>query len=273
MRDRRVVAVVGTGVSLAASNGDEHASWGGLLKSGLDWCKDLPDNRLDDNLFEGLSKALDNPEPSMQTLLVVATAVETILRTAPSDEFGRWLRDTVGKIQVIRNDEITAIRDLDIPILTTNYDSILECGLNRERATWQQYERAVSVLSHNSDDILHLHGYWKDPRSVVLGAASYQNVADDTTSQEIKMAISGSCSFLFIGCGADGLSDPDLAPFFQWMATAWRGCGRRHFRLCTNDENIRTIRQIENLPYGNHDDLAGFLRNLAPKRTTTSGGS
>ena len=202
--------------------------------------------------------------------MIVATAIEIILKATKSAEFYRWLRNTVGKladeIKISRFEEIKAIGALGIPIATTNYDTILERGLGRDSVSWQDIEQAVSVLDGSSDyDILHLHGFWKRPQTVVLGAASYQRVADDFTSTAIKQAVSGSCSFLFIGCGADGLSDPDFAPFFQWTATAWRGAGRRHFRLCLKAEVAEEDQQIVDISYGErHDCLAGFLDSITP---------
>src|SRR5271166_4968358 len=90
----QVVAIVGAGVSIGATNGNPLASWTGLLEDGVNRCCEvaLPRSRTDWKeiaLREVHSNDLDD-------LLSVATKVETELGAPDGGEYGRWLRETVG---------------------------------------------------------------------------------------------------------------------------------------------------------------------------------
>ena len=53
-------------------------------------------------------------------------------------EYGRWLRETVGALRIECSDVITALKDLDVPIATTNYDSLIEQVTGLQSVSWRQ---------------------------------------------------------------------------------------------------------------------------------------
>jgi hypothetical protein len=72
---RQVVAIIGAGVSMGATNGDKLASWTGLLENGVDRCCDVVRPRLDDNWRQlVLSKIRSD---YADNLLAAATEVST----------------------------------------------------------------------------------------------------------------------------------------------------------------------------------------------------
>jgi hypothetical protein len=68
----QVVAVVGAGVSLAATGGAEAAGWGGLLRLGIDRCADVAQPRLASGWADRQRSALDG---DLADLLSVAEQV------------------------------------------------------------------------------------------------------------------------------------------------------------------------------------------------------
>ena len=57
--------------------------------------------------------------------------------------------------------------------------------------------------------ILHLHGEYRRPESVVLGLASYQKVKDDPHAKAILQCFTLAKTLLFVGCD-DTVLDPNF---------------------------------------------------------------
>ncbi len=166
---------------------------------------------------------------------------------------------------------IEALRDLEIPIATTNYDSLIENVTGDEPVTWRDDARMVRVLRRDEAGILHLHGHWEDPDSVVLGMRSYEDVLGAARAQFLQQAITAFNSLLFVGCG-EGLKDPNFGALRRWLVQ-FAGWEYRHFRLALQSEaravaaEHEASERIAVIAYGTkHDDLAPFLRRLRPAR-------
>ncbi len=71
-----------------------------------------------------------------------------------------------------------ALLTLEIPIVTTNYDLLIEEVSNKELSgiTWKEKHKVSHLLRDGDKSVLHLHGKWDDPDSVILGIRSYQKV-------------------------------------------------------------------------------------------------
>lgn len=120
----KVLVVVGTGVSLASTNGERLASWKGLINNGIEHCAELG---LRDATWVTSQKEL--LEGDLDDLLGVAEQVSSRLGWRPTDPCGgdwsSWLRRTVGGLRAMNPQLIEAIRDLGAPIATLNYDNLL----------------------------------------------------------------------------------------------------------------------------------------------------
>lgn len=279
-RPDRVVFVVGTGVVLGAVRGapcEPYASWVGLIRSGLERAHalgKLPADELDDNV-----KKLGHTR--LGALLETASAVEELLGAPKHGEFRRWLKETVGTFEAnVRDgsvlDALAAHQRRKALLATTNYDLLLEQVTGLEAVTWRDIADVDGVLrGTDKPRILHLHGAWRWPDSVVLGIKSYADVARDSYAQTVLTALRTDRTFVFVGCGA-GLRDPNLGAFLKWTAEVFNGSEARHFRLC-RDSEVEAVRaehpdgqRIFPLPYGpNHGDLAPFLRSLLPPGTAS----
>ncbi|WAS96399.1 SIR2 family NAD-dependent protein deacylase [Nannocystis punicea] len=274
-RPDRVVFVVGTGVALGAVRGspsEAMASWDGLIRSGLERAHALgkfPAEELAD-----YKKQLDHTRHG--ALIHVASVVEDTLGAPDQGEFRRWLRETVGTfVSNLRDrsvlDAIADHQKRGVLLATTNYDLLLEHVTGLSEVTWRDLPGIDRTLRERDDpQVIHLHGAWRRPESVVLGIKSYEDVCRDPYAQRLLAALRTDRTFVFIGCGA-GLTDPNLGAFLKWTATVFAGSEARHYRLC-RDSEVEAVRgehpdgqRIFPLSYGpKHADLAPFLLSLLP---------
>lgn len=265
----RVLIVVGSGVSIQAS-GDLRASWDGLIRAGIS--HGTGTDRLTDEEAERLLRQLDEHDPARR--LEVAERVTEALGGAGGGEFRLWLSRSIGELEPRDCTLIDAIHDLGDRIATTNYDDLLSRGREHVRDIDWTDGAAVSAFVHGDrNDILHLHGYYDRPESVILGVRSYEALQNSERAQAIQRAISTRDTLLFIGCG-DGLSDPNFGPLLEWIDRLFGSSGYRHYCLCLASER-ETLRQrlprscLALISYGeSYDDLTPFLRKTLVDRRT-----
>ncbi len=282
LRDRpsSAVFVIGTGVPLGALRGTScqtFATWDGLLRSGLHRAREL--GKLTDNEAADYERQLGHSRAG--ALLGVAAVVEQELGAPNGGEFRRWLRETVGTFEhclVDRSvlDALAEHQRRGALLATTNYDLLLEDVTRLPSVTWRDPAGVERALRGEEPQILHLHGAWRWPESIVLGHRSYEDVARDQHAQTVLASLRAERTFIFVGCGA-GLRDPNLGAFLRWTASVFSRSEYRHFRLCLESEVEELRREhvdeqrIFPLPYGAaHGDLAPFLRSLLPGEATTN---
>lgn len=265
----RAIAIVGAGVSVGSSRGHELASWAGLLKNGIARCVEcgypVPPAKWD--VWQ--RAAIDDGD--ILDWLGVAEQVERRLRA--NNEYPRWVRETVGSLRAGDREVLEAIRDLGIPIATTNYDDLLEEVTGLEPVTLRDPNRALRVLRKEEPGILHLHGHWGTPESLVLGIVSYENHIGNSRVAALQHALLDYNTVVFVGFGA-GLGDPNFEKLREWLRV--QGHEHRHYRLCLDQEldapHVRTQQgdRIFPIAFGpTHAHLAPFLRSLRP--TTSIG--
>lgn len=194
---RRAVVVVGSEFSAGATNGAPTASWLGLLHDGIARCERLWPARASEwsQLRKDL-RALD-----MRTPLSVASALSRTFSSAP-EELARWLQESVGTLKNVHaHRQLRAIRDLKIPVLTTNYDSLLEHD-EMSPLTWRQAGDFADVVAGRRASVVHLCGHWSEPGSVLLGVSSYERDFGSERVQEMLGAFADVRAALFVACGA-----------------------------------------------------------------------
>jgi tetratricopeptide (TPR) repeat protein len=268
----RGLVVVGSGVAQAATADSaiaSLASWDGLLRHGLDHCVRF--TRKDDDWAARLRTRLD-PPAAAGALLDVAGEICAALAAPGLGELGRWLAETVGSFRAVHRDELEALRDLGLPLATTNYDDLLEEVTGLPAATWQDTWVIEDLVRGKSPRaILHLHGHWQRPDSVVLDSPTYARAAPIV--QALLRALRLGHTLLFVGCG-EGLADPSWSTLRSWSQEILAGSRYRHFRLCRTGELADLERQhplderLFPVAYGpSFGDLAPFLSQLRAATT------
>lgn len=272
----RVTCIVGAGVSIAASLDPERkpnvASWVGLLEDGIDRCaataQGLPPSwprRMRDMLELG-------SEGDADALLSVAEQITGKLGGSSGGELRRWIRETVGALRLRHADVPLALGDLGVPLVTTNYDGLLEDATHLRALDWQDTADVERVLRGEDRAVIHLHGYWRRPENLILGIRSYEEIVRHPHAQAVLRALRMTKTLLFIGFGA-GMDDPNFGALRRWTREVFAGSEVRHYRLALAGE--RDAVQAQHTPeervfvlsYGDkHSDLAPFLRSLAPEK-------
>jgi len=261
----RVVVVGGSGVAAAATRGHKLSSWSGLIASGLEHASQLLGVR--QAQLNDARLPLDAGDSG--ALILAAELMTEALGGREGAEYARWLRETVGSLELEDPSVPEALVALGVPIATTNYDGLIERASGWERVTWLDGGGAMQWgLQGGEQAVVHLHGHWRVPHSVILGVRSYEELAKSGPAQGLQRAMATMNSLLFVGVG-DGASDPNFGPLRKWLAATFPDSQYRHYRLCLNSEvealsAEHSPERIFPVGYGDsHGDLAGFLGELA----------
>ncbi|WP_035601764.1 SIR2 family protein [Haloferula sp. BvORR071] len=277
---RLVVTVTGTGVSVTACQdqaveGLQVSRWTGLILHGIKHCREI--GAASEEVAKQLQSRLAVGD--VTSLITVAEQITQILKGRSPGVFRGWLKDTIGALRS-SNGEIIEILDRIPGILATlNYDSLIEQATGRRSITWRNAEGTANLLRGDlPPSVLHLHGLWEEPDSVVLGISSYEAVKGDAHIQAVLRHFAVSKTLLFVGCGAT-FSDPNFSSLLEWAGAALHDVTPRHFLLCRSSEleklqqDLKIAPWLQLLPYGEqHSDLVPFLKKLI-EGTTIVGAS
>ena len=162
---RQVVLVIGSGVSMATTR--RSPTWRKLIESGIEQCRLLGATS---EWCDIATRQVQSDQPDM--LLSAAELVQNKLSKDGGGEFARWLREAFEELQVEDNSVINSLHALNLPIVTTNYDDLIEKATSLKQATWRDKGKVSRIIRGESRHVLHLHGYWDEPESVVLGIRS-----------------------------------------------------------------------------------------------------
>lgn len=264
-----VLVIAGTGVSIQATQNEASAQWDGLIANGIEHCVET--HLLSEADARSLRKQLKSK--AVEDRLAVAEKVSQALGAPDGGEFRRWLRDSVGRLELKDRAIVDAIHALGAPIATTNYDDLLTRGRGLGHVPWTDGPAAHEIIRGDGGGVLHFHGCFDQPASVILGVRSYDTLLASRGAQAIQRAVVANRTLLFIGCG-DGLSDPNFGALLEWSAAAFGKSIYRHYCLCLKRERkaLQKRRPAEErlfyVEYGDdYSDLVLFLRQLAPAPT------
>jgi len=259
--NRQVTIVVGSGVSCATTS--DAPTWMKLIENGIDRCAALGESQE----WCGTTRMLLQVN-SLDMLLSAAELVHKKLRSFGEGEFADWLRKNFEELEPKDRSVTEAIAALGTRLVTTNYDNLIEQVANLQSITWEDRGEVTRDVRGVDRRVLHLHGLWDRPKTVVLGLQSYIEVSQDSHTQTVMRTLGTGTSLLFVGCGEEGLADPNWGRFLEWLKRfdTEGESQHRHYRLVRESERINPVGRLFPLVYGeNYSDLPGFLRKLAPE--------
>lgn len=268
--NRDAAIVVGAGVSISISGGAAAASWSGLLNSGVDFLSAHDSNFTSghrEHIVSGLKLALDEND----TDLLISTASDIQIRIKKLGEvaFSNWLDDSVGALAVRHDAWGKAILSLGCPVLTTNYDTLLEQVSGSSTTTWAD-GRAMHKTVIGDGNIGHIHGSWDAPDTIILSSADYERHQASPQIQELQKALLTLRSLVFVGYGS-GMTDPNFSNFLSWSRKTFPESATSHYILCRDSEldDLRVEYANDNLTpvaYGaEYSDLPKFLASIQPE--------
>lgn len=265
------LVIVGSGLSIGATDSVPAASWRGLLEDGLSHIDSLPKKcrprRWDSaRVRQGLSSR------SVASLIDAATEIEQALRDAGGEVYKGWLFAKFNDLVPVRRELHEAIGALGVPLATTNYDGLLEYALERQPVTWRDHGLVEKFLAADlwRQSVLHLHGHYREPSSVILGISSYEKLLADLQAQDTLRNVFRNRDIVFVGMGG-GLEDPNFTQLLDWAKEVKLPTERQHWLLVRKSEVAATKQglplttRIWVQAYGEeYTDLGPFLQALAP---------
>jgi hypothetical protein len=263
-----IVPIVGAGVSMATC---ETPGWKALLTNGLVHLQDR--GLISDAVESKIKAALDTNN------LTKAAGLLQHEMGAPGGEYAAWLETEFDDTQrtIISSSLISQILDLPSPLIaTTNYDRLLERFDVRQRRPAIQTRPDELLGALRLGGILHLHGIYTDPKSVVLSKSDYDAALKNNAYRKAIETIWLTRGMLFIGCSFDGISDRDFTGLFNWAYKTFGPSPRRHYALVAKSlataANQRLFllghQHLQLVPFGtDRAKLPEFVRSLNPMAT------
>ncbi|MBS0297627.1 MAG: tetratricopeptide repeat protein [Proteobacteria bacterium] len=259
------IVICGAGVSMQATDG-KAPGWGALIESGIGRVANLDASA---KTWAGKAAAkIKKNDPKVW--IKVANELTQRLGGAHNSEFRTWLYDQVGQLRPTKRDLIEALLGWGCPIATTNYDEILQRATGRPVVLWSDHAGTADWLAGRTDAILHLHGHWATPASVILGSESYARHSGDERRKLLQQFMALGRPTVFVGCSDSGLNDPDFAQLAAFV-TEWPDVAERRYWLIKHDATTGAPpgAQLDDrlfpISFGStNDDLPIFLRALAP---------
>ena len=268
----RLLVVVGAGVSIEET-GAPHASWLGLLNHGIDHLVAtgvFPDKH-GRELRASLEAAFSPFD--LPTALQHAELVELNLLTPKPKAFSNWLSAAFSEFKAKNGksrllDSISELSQAGALLLTTNYDSLLTDATGLPPVTWEEPSQFLQVINRQRTGILHIHGHWQRPSSVVLGRSSYNRIVEDRLIQEAFQSLWMEWAWLYVGCG-NGLDDPNLGRLLEW-GKKWKDGALHHYFLAKDDKALALARRpdkpcnLVSIGFRDYRNLPDILHCLAP---------
>ena len=274
------VVVAGTGVSMAASRnpstGKSHpeASWAGLLENGLEWLKEHKHIATEE---AAAHLTLLNKRGDTHHFISAAEDVTHLMGGVESRHFAEWLTRTIGTVKAHDHkclDALEALRERGNVLATTNYDGLLldDAGVLKP-VTWKEPDVFLrAARNKETDKIIFLHGYWRQPQSVILDWNSYQQIARDDQYRQDLAAVWQMTTWLYVGCGVNGLNDPDFGLLLERYGKRARNADLWDFCLVRKTQREEFQAHFDNLQINicavsfgdSHDDLPQYLLSLLP---------
>lgn len=268
---RRVVVVAGAGVSAAVA---DLPRWRAAVELAIRHLASV--GTVTSARLQELRGQLAAAQTS-QDLVECAAAVRDALTGASSSagEFASWLQDLFDvNMEDIKDPRLLrAIHSIGSPLLaTTNYDKLLSISNARLQPVTSQDPAQLTHALRTGGRVVHLHGVWDDPESVVFGLADYEQIANLAQHQAFMQTIWLDRTIMFVGCSLDGMRDPDFTRLLDWAAETFPNSTVTHYALVKSgsytpaqaDEFLNRWR-IQLVPYGSsHEDLVPFIGQLTP---------
>lgn len=263
-----LVIVVGTGVSLALTAGKyPHLSWTGLIRDGFKFA--LEKGFIDEAQQHRFAAQLESSD--VDELLSAAEFMGKKIGAPSGDSYKRWMFNLFEGVKPENNKMFQAVRaisDLNIPIATLNYDSLIEEVSGLRSIAVSDVRSTSSWVRGSEKGVLHLHGAWQDPESCVLGIRDYEKTLGSETRDLFQRSLGVFKRLLFIGCG-DTFSDPNFSVLIQWLRSNMGAATLQHYALVSNDQCLTRNRDpswqgfVEPLGFGeSRNELPSFLLQL-----------
>jgi hypothetical protein len=206
--DGKALLVCGAGVNKAIA-GEDAKGRKGLIESAID---EVPKDLGEDwsAPCKGLLLSRDS-----DVWLDAADIAQRRLGGCTGNRYRAWLKKSVGRLKASEPTLLDAIKALHCRLATTNYDGLLRAHMVVQAVTWRNPESVAEILTSETHDVWHIHGYREDPESVIFANAYYNRVKNSDRAQFLQHHAAFADTLIFIGCSADGLADQNIGKLLE----------------------------------------------------------
>lgn len=265
LKKDKVIPVIGAGVSYAVA---KLPGWKASVENGLEFA--FVRGLINEKEYDDAKNFLENGK-----ITEGAKLMKKYLNS-PNHPFADWLEDLFGNPQVVNTDLIKSINNLcSSIILTTNYDDLLYSTTKiktKKIFDWTQYEETLRAINKNNELLLHLHGVFDKPKTIILSSDDYQNLKNELGYKSVLQKLWCDYHFLFIGCSKDGVMDDDFRTVFNFLNQWFPSIPHSHFILMNQKDielglhkELIKLCNIEAISYGfEHSSLSQFINEINP---------
>jgi NAD-dependent SIR2 family protein deacetylase len=267
LKDKRLVIIVGAGVTLSATADLSgmplrRLTWTGLIQNGLEYL--VAERYVDASNPEikQAHEALKNTDTD--SLLDAANILRNQL--TQQGQFPTWLETIFGNLdQEIRHPAILKVlktlHEKGVMLLTTNYDDLLEKICNVRRIGRSNRDDILKFRRGDLNGVFHMHGSYQDPDEIVLDSKDYYKIKKSDEIQILLQTFLDDKIILFVGCGS-GLEDPNFDALLKWASERHKNLPNIHCLLVRNEDTL-DYRPLVRLKYGaDYQDLVPYLYRL-----------
>jgi hypothetical protein len=264
VKDKRLVIIVGAGVTLSATADKSRMplprlTWSGLIRNGLDYLVNEGHVEASNQSTRQAYDSLEHNDPD--SLLDAANIMRGQMRQ--NGQLPTWLESVFRNLyREIRHPAILevlqALHQKGVTLLTTNYDDLLERACNLRRIGRSNRDELLLFTRGDLDGVLHVHGSYHEPNEVVLDSTDYYDVTRADEVQNVLRTFLEYKTILFVGCGS-GLEDPNFSALLKWAGDRQENIPNRHCLLVRDGDSLNH-KLLVRLKYGSeYDDLAPYL--------------
>jgi tetratricopeptide (TPR) repeat protein len=268
----KALIVCGAGVTRMATD-NSAPGWKALIEAGLSHCRKPVADR---DLLDSCQKLIGSANAA--NWLRAADDIQEMLGGKEGGDYRAFLKSSLGSLKATTPEIVDAVKALHRHgnrIATTNYDDILRHGLTCDAIPWTARELFAECLNSERVGVLHIHGWWGEPKSVVFSRRDYAAIGSEEATQFLQKLSSHNFTLVFVGCSTAGLADENVGELMRWFNQHWSGLGQKHFVLVREAEvaDPEWPKAVTPVSYGSkYDELPGFLASLAPTEPASSAG-
>lgn len=261
IQHNELVYLFGAGISSALTD-NRSLSWGRWIARGIDFCKDSA-------CAAELKKSMGSDDSTENLIRVVG---EVIKHTKAEGTYHTWMQESIETVTVSNHTLAATLQKLLIHqgiFATTNYDNLLEQATGLSALSYEEPEKAFSMLDKRKNDaVLHIHGIYDSAHgidNIVADQAQYNAVLSDKGAQFIQQIL-GTRTLVFVGCGQT-TEDGNISQFIQF-AKKYLNMDVTYYFIHNSDITpVDMPDNIKMIPYGNeYSDLPLFLEDIAQER-------
>ncbi len=264
IRENRLITVCGAGITASTVPSSQFGSWLRLIEHGINTV--LEHDARQKEWAELTKRQLEIAEDPNEYV----HAAQSVANKLGARHFHRWIQDTIGTLQEPEaSDLVESIALLGMPIATTNYDTLIERVTNRDGVHWKNPDNMQRALAGKLSAVVHLHGIYLEPETVIFGSQSYGGIIGDEGAQAVQWLMAGGKSMLFVGASGT-LEDPNLGLLLAKIDHAIPNSTNEHYLVCRESERNNLLDKYKDSPitivsFGSDDyaELPEFIRSIA----------